>query len=245
MALCIICGTELAEDVCSRCGTSSTIMSRERAGGIGILLILVYVLVVLAIWLLVRKFSPTEADWVMPLLVAVEAVALVGLAGFAVVHRISRVGSVRPVIQRMVPTQLYEIIKTGHILKVTPLIVILLVITFVGSIYTASYLPEERRNWLKFEGLPGELNRMQTAMVAMMVDRNLTTVDEHTTGPAVNDWTLFPTGTGVVPLGNVYADLATSTYYYCWDARGEVYPRSDDPDVAKMPGECLGKSMTR
>ena len=244
MALCIMCGTELADAVCSRCGTSATIISRERAGGIVILFVLVYVLVVVAIWLLVGKFSPTEADWVMPLIVAVEAVALVGLAGFAVVHRITRVGSVQRVIQRMVPSQLYEIIRSGHILKVTPLIVILLGITFVGSFWTASYWPEERRDF-KYGGLAAERDTMQSAMDMMMADRKLTTVDEHTTGPAVNDWTALPAGTGVVPLGNVYVDLATSIYYYCWDARGEVYPRSDDPEVAKTPGECPVKSPMR
>ena len=82
---------------------------------------------------------------------------------------------------------------------------------------------------------------MQSAIEIMMAVRSLTTVDEHTTGPAVNDWTLFPTGTGIVPLGNTYLRLTVSTYYYCWDARGEVYPRSDDPDVAKKPGECPRK----
>ena len=85
MALCIMCGTEIADDVCSRCGTSTTIISRERSGGIVILFILVYVVVVVAIWLPVGKFSPTEADWVMPLIVAVEAAVLVGLARVIVV----------------------------------------------------------------------------------------------------------------------------------------------------------------
>ena len=237
MALCIMCGTELADDVCPRCGTSATIISKERSGGIVILFILAYVLVVVAIWLLVGNFSPAEADWVMLLLVAVEAVAVVGLAGFAVLHRIARISSVRRGMQRMVPSQLYEIIRTGHILKVTPLIVVLLGITFVGSIFTAGFWPEERRDF-KDEALAAEWEFIQTALVIMMVDRSINAVDEHTTGPAVNDWSLFPTGTGVVPLGNTYLRLTVSTYYYCWDARGEVYPRSDDPDVAEMPGEC-------
>ena len=93
--------------------------------------------------------------------------------------------------------------------------------------------------------MAGELARMQAAMATMMVDRNLTAVDEHATGPAVNDWTRFPTGTGVVPLGNIYVNMTISKFYYCWDARGETYPRSDDPDVAKKPGECPEKSLTR
>ena len=78
----------------------------------------------------------------------------------------------------------------------------------------------------------------------MMADRNLTTVDGHTSGPAVNEWTGFPTGTGVVAL-DLYMKKSTSMFYYCWDARGEVYPRSDDPDVAKKPRECSGKSPMR
>ena len=121
----------------------------------------------------------------------------------------------------------------------------MLVITFVASICTASYLLEERRDWRGFEGMVGELARMQTAMDSMMADRNLTTVDAHTTGPAVNDWTRFPTGAGAVPLGNIYVDLAKSRYYYCWDAGGEVYPRSNDPEDAKTPGECPKKPTAR
>lgn len=205
----------------------------------------IYILVVLAIWLIVRKFSPAEADWVMPLFVAVDAIALVALAGFALVHLIARISSVRRLIQRMAPLRLYEIIRSRQILKVTPIIIVLLVITFVASIFTASYLPEERRNWRRFEGMVGELARMQTAMDSMMVDRNLNTVDAHTTGPAVNGWTGFPTGAGAVPLGNVYIDLAKSNFYYCWDADGEVYPRSSDPEIAKTPGECPEKSTVR
>lgn len=181
----------------------------------------------------------------MTSLVAVETVAVVGLAGFAVVHLIARISSVRRVIQRVAPAQVYETIRTGHILKVTPLIVTLLGITIVGSFCTASYLPDEREYWRRFEGLAGELNTMQAAMETMMVDRNLTTVDERTTGPAVNDWTAFPTGAGVVPLGNVYVDLAKSIYYYCWNSLGEVYPRSGDADLAKEPGECPGKPAMR
>ena len=181
----------------------------------------------------------------MTSLVALEAVAVVGLAGFALVHLIARISSVRRVLQRLAPSQVYETIRTGHILKVTPLIVTLLGITIVGSFCSASYLPDEREYWRRFEGLAGELNTMQAAMETMMADRNLTTVDERTTGPAVNDWTAFPTGAGVVPLGNVYVDLAKSIYYYCWNSLGEVYPRSGDADVAKEPGECPGKPTTR
>ena len=107
----------------------------------------------------------------MTSLVAVEAVAVVGLAGFAVVHLIVRISSVRRVIQRLAPSRVYETIRTGHILKVTPLIVTLLGITVVGSFCTASYLPDERRDWLKFEGLAGEMNTMQAAMETMMVHR--------------------------------------------------------------------------
>ena len=217
---------------------------RKSQIGIVILLIQVYVLLVLAIWLLVRKFSPTEADWVMPSLSAVEAVAVVGLAGFAVLHVIARISSVQRFIQRMAPSQLYEIIRTGHILKVTPLIIVLLGITVVGSFCTASYWPEERRDLFTYGGLPAERETMQSAMVAMMVDRNLTTADEHTTGPEVDDWTGFPAGAGVVAL-DIYVKRATSIFYYCWDARGEVYPRSDNPDAAKKPGQCLGKSTMR
>ena len=95
------------------------------------------------------------------------------------------------------------------------------------------------------EAFAAERDSVQIGMDIMMAERNLTAVDEHATGPAVNDWTRFPTGTGVVPLGNIYVNMTISKFYYCWDARGVTYPRSEDRDVAKKPGECPEKSPAR
>ena len=36
----------------------------------------------------------------------------------------------------------------------------------------------------------------------------------------------------------VYLKGALTRYCYCWDALGNVYPRSDGLDVAKKPVEC-------
>ena len=85
---------------------------------------------------------------------------------------------------------------------------------------------------------------MQTAMNAMMADNNLTTVNGHTSGVAVNEWSGFPTGTGVVAL-DAYTKKTTTAFYYCWDASGGIYPRSADPDVANKPGGCPTKSTIR
>jgi len=80
--------------------------------------------------------------------------------------------------------------------------------------------------------LYAELEAVQTAMNVMMVDRSLTSVDGHTSGPAVNEWT------GTL---DIYLGKSTTKYYYCWDARGEVYALSEAPDVAENPGECRQK----
>ena len=78
-------------------------------------------------------------------------------------------------------------------------------------------------------------------MIAMMFDRKLTTVDDHTTGPAVNTWNGF-LGPGAVPLNN-YLKVIPTQYYYCWDAKGNTWPRNDpskDPTrkSAEKAGEC-------
>ena len=116
---------------------------------------------------------------------------------------------------------------------------------------TATPTPEEQPDIICFAGTRGcpdsgevhlaaELELMQTAMNAMMADNSLTTVVEHTSGAAVNAWTALPAAAGGAPLA-VYLKRTLTRHYYCWDARGNVYPRSDDPDVAKKPGECPQK----
>lgn len=82
-----------------------------------------------------------------------------------------------------------------------------------------------------------ESDSIQLAMYTMMADQNITRVDPHTSGPAVNDWTGFPTGPGTAGLSD-YLKGNTTTYYYCWTAEGEVFPLSEDTDTASKPGEC-------
>lgn len=91
------------------------------------------------------------------------------------------------------------------------------------------------------EKIEAESDMMQTAMYTMMTDNKTYTVAayDHTTGSlAVNTWTALPEGQGAVPLAPLYLRDDTTEFYFCWDASGLVFPRSDDPDVAKEPGEC-------
>ncbi|MCH7606423.1 MAG: hypothetical protein IH962_04645 [Chloroflexi bacterium] len=74
-------------------------------------------------------------------------------------------------------------------------------------------------------------------MYAMMADNEVAQVDGHTTGPAVNEWTMFPTGADTVTLDS-YMRKSTTSNYFCWTAPGEVYAWSDDARLAGTPGEC-------
>ena len=87
------------------------------------------------------------------------------------------------------------------------------------------------------DALREERDTVQTAMNAMMADQNIVTVDARIGGTAVNTWTAQPAGTGSAVLSG-YLGKNTTIYYYCWEANGEVYPRSEDPDAAKQPGGC-------
>ena len=115
------------------------------------------------------------------------------------------------------------------------MVVVLIVISIVVQIYV--FFTRD-----KDAPLRAERETVQTAMYAMLSDNNLTQIDEHTSGPAVNDWTAFPTGLGTVGLRN-YMETAETHYYYCWDANGEVWGRNDPGEnpttvSAKQPGEC-------
>ena len=55
----------------------------------------------------------------------------------------------------------------------------------------------------------------------MMVDRAVGSVNaEETT--ARNSWTAYPTGPGNTAPISPYLTFQVSTYYYCWDSRGNV-----------------------
>ena len=73
--------------------------------------------------------------------------------------------------------------------------------------------------------LAAETETVQTAMNAMMAEQNITTIDPKTTLAGISDWTAQPTGTGSAFLSG-YMQKNTTTYYYCWEADGQVYAQN-------------------
>ena len=180
----------------------------------------VYILLIYTGFVLVLYPAPV---WVVASLAAVVAVAVLVL----VVDVAIRISIVQRVIQRMVSRRLYEFIfkLSAHIVLLCVLVVglfILLASTTCPGGWFCS-------DWAAESAIRAETEIMQSAMNAMMLDRNLTAVDGHTSGPAVNVWT------GTL---DIYLKQANTKYYYCWDAHGNVYPRSEDPDDAENPGDC-------
>ena len=120
-----------------------------------------------------------------------------------------------------------QMLRRRRILIGTPVAV--LIIAAFAAVFFTSYS-------CACSGTP-ELDKIQFAMDMMMVEHNLARVDANISGPAVNDWTGFPTGPGTVSLRD-YLQKPTSEYYYCWTGVGEVFPRSDDDDIGREPGTC-------
>ena len=93
--------------------------------------------------------------------------------------------------------------------------------------------------------LAAEKETVQTAMNAMMADRNITTVDAKTTLAGVNTWTAQPTGGAKVAVLSGYLKKNTTTYFYCWEANGEVYAQNaaalaaGTAITAEDPGTCF------
>ena len=91
----------------------------------------------------------------------------------------------------------------------------------------------------KEAALAAETETMQTAMNAMMADKNINTVsanDDTTSSLGVNTWTNLPAGPDAAALGG-YLKKDTTKFYYCWTHSGEVYPRASHP-VGEQPGPC-------
>ena len=92
--------------------------------------------------------------------------------------------------------------------------------------------------------LAAETETVQTAMNAMMADTNITVVDENTSGPGIASWTAFPQGGNSETLDG-YLKKSTTTYFYCWEANGEVYAQNaaanapGTPDTAEAVGTCF------
>ncbi len=73
-----------------------------------------------------------------------------------------------------------------------------------------------------------EFESVQTAINAMMADGAVVLVVDHSgaADTSVSDWTAQPeedsTDIGTVPLGTEYLQNATTVYFYCWDANGQL-----------------------
>lgn len=92
------------------------------------------------------------------------------------------------------------------------------------------------------EGMGMEREAVQTAMNSMMTENALVSVTANETGAAVNTWSGFPKGEGVESLERYIKD-GTTTFYYCWDSKGEVWGRNENgqrptEESAGKPGEC-------
>ena len=96
--------------------------------------------------------------------------------------------------------------------------------------------------------LAAELETVQTAMNAMMADQNITTVDPKTSLAGVNTWTAVPTGTNSAFLSG-YLKKSTTTYFYCWEADGEVYAQNaaanaaGTASTAEAVGTCFAPAV--
>ena len=81
--------------------------------------------------------------------------------------------------------------------------------------------------------LQAETETVQTAMNAMMADRNITAVsrnDDHIGSMGVNTWSGLPKGPQAAALDG-YLKKATTHFYYCWDSQGNVYVQNKKDGV--------------
>ena len=74
--------------------------------------------------------------------------------------------------------------------------------------------------------LAAETETIQTAMNAMMADTNITTVTAKTSGSGIKTWTAQPPVLGNSAFLSGYLQKNTTTYYYCWEADGQVYAQN-------------------
>lgn len=63
----------------------------------------------------------------------------------------------------------------------------------------------------------------------MMVDKAVGYVNAEQ-GTARNDWTAYPTGPGNTTSISPYLTFEVSTYFYCWDSRGNVTAQYESPE---------------
>ena len=88
--------------------------------------------------------------------------------------------------------------------------------------------------------IAAETETVQTAMSAMMADLNLTTVDPNTgLTVGVQAFTAKPSATDDL---SDYLKKASTTYFYCWTATGDVYAQKR-ADAAWEPEDSEGPAV--
>jgi type IV pilus assembly protein PilA len=98
----------------------------------------------------------------------------------------------------------------------------LLVVVSILGILAAVVVPNVGRfiNKGETEAAATELHNVQTAVMALMVDKGLTTLTA-TSSPGTADMTAFPSATDALSPG--YVTMATSKWNYYVDADGTVH----------------------
>ncbi len=88
--------------------------------------------------------------------------------------------------------------------------------------------------------LEAETQTVQTAMDTMMADNGIVAVtanDKSTTSNGQNTWTALPAGTGAATLDGYLKKTATK-FFYCWDAKGNVYAQNSTDGVKAVPADA-------
>ena len=92
----------------------------------------------------------------------------------------------------------------------------------------------------KVAALAAETETLQTAMYAMMMDKDITTVtpnDDTTGGLGAKSWSNLPVGPDSASLDG-YLIKATTHFYYCWDSNGNVYAQNKKDGVRATPEDA-------
>jgi len=107
-------------------------------------------------------------------------------------------------------------------------------------LYAYSVLTLEPFPFPKEAPLAAETETLQTAMNAMMEDKNFTTVspnDDTNNSLGVNTWTDFPEGPGAASLDSLLR-RTTTKFYYFWDSNGNVYAQNKTDSVKAKPKDA-------
>ena len=88
--------------------------------------------------------------------------------------------------------------------------------------------------------LEAETETVQTAMDTMMADKGITAVTANNKGTlsnGQNTFTALPAGTGAATLDG-YLKKTTTKFFYCWDAKGNVYAQNKTDGVKAVPTDA-------